>query len=143
MERFVRLQGRRAQTQTDGLRFVSDVSLFEQRIKPYIPRKLNLRILAMPQPMDFRIRGPGLRGWLMILVSLAVAIAIVVAIAVVAIGVFLFLLPLLALLAILYYLFGRTKLRQRYKQKEGPAIIDGEFRIVDASEIEREPPKQN
>jgi len=96
----------------------------------------------MPQ-MDFRIRGLGLRGWLTILVSVSVAIAIVVAIAVVAIGVFLFLLPLLALLAILYYLFGRTKLRQRYKQGEGPVIIDGEFRIVDASEIERKPPKQN
>ena len=34
----------------------------------------------MPQPMEFRIRGLGLRGWLMILVSVAVAMAIVVAI---------------------------------------------------------------
>ncbi len=65
----------------------------------------------MPQPMEFRIRGLGLRGWLMILVGVSVAMAIVVAIAVVAVGVFLFLLPLLAVVATFYYLFGRTKFR--------------------------------
>ena len=96
----------------------------------------------MPQPMDFRIRGPGLRGWLIILVSLSVIIAIAVAIAVVAVGVFLFLLPLLAVAAAVYYLFGR-KFRRPYKQDKGPVIIDGEFHIVDAGEIERTPPKQN
>ena len=99
----------------------------------------------MPRPMDFRIRGPGLRGWLIILVSASVVIAIAVAIAVVAVGVFLFLLPLLALAAALYYLFGRTKFRRPYKQAKGkgPVIIDGEFHIVDAPEIERTPPRQN
>jgi hypothetical protein len=97
--------------------------------------------LAMPQPVEFRIRGLGLRGWLMILVSISVAMAIVVAIAVVAVGVFLFLLPLLAVLGIFYYLFGRTKFRPR--NSNGPVIIDGEFHIVDASEIERKPPPQN
>ena len=97
----------------------------------------------MPQPMDFRIRGLGLRGWLMILVSLSVVIAVVVAITVVAVGLFLFLLPVLAVLATLYYLFGRTKFHRRYSQGKGPVIIDAEFHIVDASETERTPPKQN
>ena len=97
----------------------------------------------MPQPMEFRIRGLGLRGWLMILVSVSVAIAIVVAIAVVAVGVFLFLLPLLAVVAVFYYLFGRRKFRARNEQGKGPMIIDAEFHIVDASEIERRPPPQN
>ena len=97
----------------------------------------------MPQPMGFRIRGPGLRGWLIILVSLSVLIAIAMAIAVVAVGLFLFLLPLLVVVATFYYLFGRTKFRPRQKQGKGPVIIDGEFHIVDAPEIERTPPKQN
>jgi hypothetical protein len=97
----------------------------------------------MPEPTDFRIRGLGLKGWLIILVSVSVAIAIVVAIAVIAVGVFLFLLPLLALVAALYYLFGRTRFRPRYKQGMGPVIIDGEFRRVDASEIEPTPPREN
>jgi hypothetical protein len=99
--------------------------------------------LTMPQPMEFRIRGLGLRGWLMILVSISVAMAIVVAIAVVAVGVFLFLLPLLVVAGIFYYLFGRTKFRPRNKQGKGPVIIDAEFHVVDASEIERKPPPQN
>jgi len=103
---------------------------------------LNFWIFAMPQ-MDFRIRGPGLRGWLTILVSVSVAIAIVVAIAVVAVGIFLFLLPSLVVAATLYYLFGRTKFRPQYRQDKGPVIIDGEFRRVDASEIERTPPRQD
>jgi uncharacterized protein HemY len=93
--------------------------------------------------MEFRIRGLGLRGWLMILVSLTVFLAIVVAIAVVAIGVFLFLLPLLAVSAVVYYLFGRTRSRRPHGQGKAPVIIDGEFRIVDASELERKPPTRN
>jgi hypothetical protein len=98
----------------------------------------------MPQPMDFRVRGPGLRGWLIILVSVSVVVAIAVAIAVVAVGVFLFLLPVLALAAALTYLFGRTKFRRRYRQQgKEPVIIDGEFRRVDPSEFERNPPRQN
>jgi len=99
--------------------------------------------LAMPQPIEFRIRGLGLRGWLMILVSVAVAMAIVVAIAVVAVGVFLFLLPLLAVVAIFSYLFGRTKFRPRNQEGKGPVIIDGEFHIVDAAEIEGRAPPEN
>jgi uncharacterized membrane protein len=93
--------------------------------------------------MEFRIRGLGLRGWLMILVSVSVAVAIIVAIAVVALGVFLFLLPVLAVAAAFYYVFGRMRFRPQYKQGKGPVIIDGEFRIVDASEIEQKPPPQN
>jgi hypothetical protein len=115
--------------------------LSERGIKPYIPRTLNFWTLAMPQQMEFRIRGLGLRGWLIILVSVSVVIAVAVAIAVVAVGVFLFLLPLLVVAAALYYLFGRTKFRARDRQNKGPVIIDGEFHIVDASEIERTPPR--
>lgn len=96
----------------------------------------------MPQ-MDFRIRGPGLRGWLTIIVSVAVVLAIIVAIAVVAVGIFLFLLPLLVVAATLYYLFGRAKSRPRNEHGKGPVIIDGEFHIVDTSQIERTPPRQD
>jgi hypothetical protein len=113
------------------------LALFERRIKPYIPRKLNFWIFTMPQPMEFRIRRPGLKGWLIILVSVSVVIAIAVAIAVVAVGVFLFLLPLLVIAAALYYLFGRTTFRRRYRQGRTPVIIDGEFRRVNPSDMER------
>jgi hypothetical protein len=97
----------------------------------------------MPQPVEFRIRGLGWRGWLMILVSLSVFLAIIVAIAVVAVGVFLFLLPLLVVSAAIYYLFGRNIFRPRYGRAKQPTVIDGEFRILDASEIDRKPPPQN
>jgi hypothetical protein len=119
------------------------VRLFAQWRKPYIPRKLQSRIFQMPQPMGFRIRGLGLRGWLIIFVSLSVVVAIAVAIAVVAIGVFLFVLPVLAVAAALTYVFGRTKSRQRDKPGKSPIIIEGEFRRVDPSDFEREPPRQN
>ena len=79
----------------------------------------------------------------MILVSVSVVIAIAVAIAVVAVGVFLFLLPLLAVSAVVYYLFGRTKSRGSHRQGKEPVIIDAEFHIVDAPELERKPPQQN
>ena len=92
----------------------------------------------MPRPVDFRVVGrPGLSGWLMILVAVSLIVAVAVAIAVVAIGVFLFLLPLLVVAAALYYLFGRTTFRRRYKQGKTPMIIDGEFRRVDPSDMER------
>jgi uncharacterized membrane protein len=114
-------------------------------VPDYVLHSAHIEVLdlAMPQPMVFRIRGLGLRGWLMILVSVSLALAIVVAIAVVAVGVFLFLLPLLAVSATLYYLFGRRRFRAQYRQDKGPVIIDGEFHVVDASEIERTPPPQN
>ena len=95
----------------------------------------------MPQRGDFRVVGrPGLRGWLIILVALSMIVAIAVAIAVVAIGVFLFLLPVLVVAAALYYVFGRAKFRRRYRQGKAPVIIDGEFRRVDASDMERTRP---
>jgi hypothetical protein len=119
------------------------VTLFEQWRKPYIPRKIGTSDLSMPQPMDFRVRGPGLRGWLIILVSVSLVVAIAVAIAVIAVGVFLFLLPVLAVAAVLTYLFGRTKFRGRARRGKSPVIIDGEFRRVDPSEFEQKPPQQN
>ena len=105
--------------------------------------KIRYSSFAMPEPMDFRTRGPGLKGWVIILVGVAVVVAIGVAIAVVAVGVFLFLLPLLLVMAVIYYLFGRNRFRSRYGRTKAPVVIDGEFRILDASEIDRKPPRQN
>jgi len=70
-------------------------------------------------------------------VAVSLILAVAVAIAVVAIGVFLFLLPVLVVAAALYYVFGSTKFRRRYGQGKTPVIIDGEFRRVDPSDMER------
>jgi hypothetical protein len=89
------------------------------------------------------MRGPGLKGWLRIFVAIAVLLAIAVAVAVVAVGVLLFLLPMLVVASAVYYLFGRSRFRGRYGRTKAPMVIDGEFRILDAAEIDRKPPRQN
>ena len=91
--------------------------------------------------MQFRMSGRlGFKGWLTILVALTVVVAIGVAIAIVAVSVFLFLLPVLAVAAAIYYLLWRLRVyRARQQAPKEPVIIDGEFRILDAAEIERDP----
>jgi len=141
MEGLCRFQGRGANAQTDDVRLRGDAFRVPDKALHFV--QIHFSGLTMPQPMDFRIRGPGLKGWLTILVGVCVLVAIAVAVAVVAVGVFLFLLPVLVVAAAVYYLFGRRIFRRRYGQRKAPIIIDGEFRILDASEIDRKPPRQN
>ena len=90
----------------------------------------------MPQPNDFRIHVRLGRGaWWSILLGLALALAIGIAIAVVAVGVFVILVPILAMGAIVYYLYRRARFRaQRYEQTKDAVTIDGKFRVIDPGE---------
>jgi hypothetical protein len=96
----------------------------------------------MTQPGQFRIwRQLGLRAWITLILALILTAVILVAIAAVAIGILLFLLPVLVLGALLYYVFP-PKFRTAQYRREKTTIIDGEFRVVDAAEIDRKPPEE-
>ena len=97
----------------------------------------------MTQPADFRIWPRlGWRVWATLILALMVTFAILIAIAAIALGVFLFLLPVLAVMAVLYYLFPSRFRPARYRHTRESAIIDGEFRVVDSVEIERRQPEE-
>jgi hypothetical protein len=80
--------------------------------------------------------------------ALAIFAAITVAITFLAIGLFVFALPVLLIAPVLYYFRPRPKLHpvRADVMEENPtsktAIIEGEFRVVDVSEVEgkTEPP---
>jgi hypothetical protein len=75
----------------------------------------------------------GLRGW----AAIGAAAAVLVAAAILAVGLLLFLLPLLLLASVLYFFLPRRPLDSiRKDMPGGPAIIDGEFHVVGAGEIE-------
>ena len=93
--------------------------------------------MTQSQDPAFRPRI-GAKAWAMIIIGLLVAGAVLIAIAVVAIGVFLFLLPFVAILALLYYLFPSRFRSRRYRRSAGVTIIDGEFRVVNPVEAERQ-----
>jgi cobalamin synthase len=78
----------------------------------------------------------GFRGWVTLILVLAVSVAALVAVAAIALGILLFLLPALAVGALLFYLFP-SKFRQARHPPNGGTTIDGEFRVVDAAELER------
>jgi cobalamin synthase len=91
----------------------------------------------MTQPRQFRIWPRlGLRGWVTLIFALAVTLAILVAITAVALGIVLFLLPVLAVAALLFYLFP-SMFRPAQSRRKDATIIDGEYRVVDSAEIER------
>jgi uncharacterized RDD family membrane protein YckC len=93
----------------------------------------------MTQPQDTPIRPRiGAGAWASIIIGLIIVAAILIAIAVVAVGVFLFLLPLIAIMALLYYLFPSRFRARRYSRSAGVTIIDGEFRVVNPAEAERQ-----
>jgi hypothetical protein len=98
---------------------------------------------AMTQPGEFRIWPRlGLRAWVTLIVTLVVTAAILIAIAAIAFGILLFLLPVFALGALLYYLFPSKFRPAYYRHTRQSEIIDGEFRVVDAVEIERKRPEE-
>ena len=90
----------------------------------------------MPQRAPLRIQI-GLRGW----AAIAAGLAILAAGIFLAIGLIVFLLPLLLLAPILYWLLPKPKIYRvgnpgTKKAAEGAAVIDGEFRVIDASTME-------
>jgi hypothetical protein len=98
----------------------------------------------MPRPPKSPIRIQfGLSGWVAIISALAIFVVLVAAIAFLAVGLFVFFLPVLLIAPVLYYFM--PNLRPRVVPLSGLAtqweskcqtIIDGEFRVVDANEVE-------
>ena len=88
----------------------------------------------MPQPMGFQIRL-GWSGWLALLLALGIALTL----AAVATVLFIILLPVMVLSAVLYYLFPSFRYGQPRRARERD-IIEGEYRIVDPTRAELDPP---
>lgn len=92
----------------------------------------------MPQP-SFHVRL-GWSGWLTLLIALALVLTVAAVLAVVLLGVFILLLPVVIVGAALYYFFPslRNHHREQWRETE---IIEGEYRVVDPSQIKIEPPE--
>jgi hypothetical protein len=76
----------------------------------------------------------GLRGW----AAIALGLAILAGVAFLAIGFLIFLLPILILSSILYWLLPKQRLYRvgtpaEKEARNGTTIIDGEFRVIEAS----------
>ena len=92
----------------------------------------------MPQP-SFHVRL-GWSGWLTLLIALALVLTVAAVLAVVLLGVFIILLPVVLVGAALYYFFPSLRTRHRGQWPE-PDIIEGDYRVVDPSQIKIEPPE--
>jgi hypothetical protein len=93
----------------------------------------------MTQPRQFQIWPRlGLRGWVTVIVALAITAAILVAVTALALGILLFLLPVLAIGALIFYLFP-SMFYPAQRRRRDSTIIDGEFRVVDPGEDENGP----
>ena len=98
----------------------------------------------MTQPNNAPIRlRLGARAWVSIIIGLFILGLILVAIAVLALGVFLFVLPFIAVMTLLYYLFPSLFRKARYRQNANITIIDGDFRVVNPGEPERQRLEEN
>ena len=85
----------------------------------------------------------GLSGWVAIISALAIFAVLVAAIAFLAVGLFVFLLPVLLIAPVLYYFMPNLRPKavtlngaSAQWETKGQTIIDGEFRVVDANEVE-------
>ena len=94
----------------------------------------------MPQP-SFHVRL-GWSGWLTLLIALALVLTVAAVLAVVLLGVFILLLPVVLVGAALYYFFPSLRNRHRDQWREQD-IIEGEYRVVDPSQIKIEPPESD
>src|SRR5687767_7640049 len=91
----------------------------------------------MPHPTAFQLRL-GWSGWLALLLVLGLIFAVAAAVAVVLVAVMLILLPVALIAALVYYLFPGLRYRQPGQPRE-PEIIEGHYRIIDPTRIERDP----
>jgi hypothetical protein len=104
-------------------------------------RSASDRSRAMPQRNSYPIRTQfGLRGWS----AIGGAIIVLGAVAVLAVGLLVFLLPVLILSPILYWLMPKPKPYWAgdpvaNEPAKGATIIDGEFRVIEASASDKEP----
>jgi hypothetical protein len=80
----------------------------------------------------------GARAWVRIIIGLFVLGFILVAVAVLALGVLVFVLPFVAVMTLLYYLFPSWFRKTRYRQSAHITIIDGDYRVVNPGETERQ-----
>jgi hypothetical protein len=98
----------------------------------------------MPQRLRFSVsRRLSFRAWLTILLATALVVAVGIAMAVLAIGIFVILVPAMIVASAVYYVLQRAGFRPvRSQEPREPRIVDGEFRIIDTHEIERETPRQ-
>lgn len=90
----------------------------------------------MPQPMGFRVRM-GWSGWLVLLISLGVVFAIAAVVAIVLLGAFILLLPIVLISTLLFYLFPGLRPRRPGRPAD-PDIIEGEYRVIDPGQIDRD-----
>jgi hypothetical protein len=90
----------------------------------------------MPQPMGFYVHL-GWSGWLRLLIGLGLVLAVAAVVAIFLLGVFIVLLPVALVSALLLYFFPSLRNR-RPRGPHDPDIIDGEYRIVDPRQLERE-----
>jgi len=91
----------------------------------------------MSQPMGFHVRL-GWSGWLTLLIGLGLVLAIAAVVATIVLGAFLILLPIALVSALLFYLF--PGLRPRPGRRAQVEIIEGEYRVVDPHQLERDTP---
>lgn len=90
----------------------------------------------MQQPMGFRVRM-GWSGWLTLVIVLGLILAVAAVVATLLLGLFIVLLPVALLSALLLYLFPSLRNRSP-RGPPDPDIIDGEYRIVDPHQLERD-----
>jgi len=88
------------------------------------------------QPMGFHVRL-GWSGWFMLLVTIGVVLAIAAVVTVVLLGVFVILLPVALIAGLLFYLFPNLRQRPAGGQTRTD-IIEGEYRIVDPRQLDRD-----
>jgi UPF0716 family protein affecting phage T7 exclusion len=94
-------------------------------------------------PAQFQFR---LSGWKAIAVGLVILATIIAALALLAIGFFVIFLPVMILAPVLYYFVPKLRPRRFMRAdaarqpKDRGAVIDGDFRVVDARPVEVNPP---
>lgn len=86
--------------------------------------------------MGFHVRL-GWSGWLTLLIVLGLVFAVAAVVAIFLVGVFIVLLPVALFSALLLYLFPSLRNRRPRGPRETD-IIDGEYRIVDPRQLERD-----
>jgi small neutral amino acid transporter SnatA (MarC family) len=94
----------------------------------------------MPQP-SFHVRL-GWSGWLSLLIALALVLTVAAVLAIVLLGVFIILLPVVIISGVVYYFFPglRNRYREQWRETE---TIEGEYRVVDPSQIRIDSPDRD